>query len=399
MFSILLLISIQLLKGKPKYFGLRLYNEEIDKTIIEILYQNGERTSGKLKEDVEMSLKHTLSFETYSYRLIAMLKPYRKESRYIICPILNKRDEGRGKNVFYSLTRDAKIRYSLSLPILKTDSIIEKAYRLIFYYIIFGYNQSIKLKNEDEYNTFLEKLHINKNELIISTNSKFKEFKITKLTHPESEIEFTRKDYLKSSGKKERYEYSYILPGFSPSDFLEIKKINLPYQHEDFTKDKVIHYFNLLEKQNLIKKIKLKELLYLDKETEIYTLFDNSLRHLLADCSTLQSYIHTYFEYIWKSTRKSTDEERIWFEHLWGKERRKKWFIECNNKRRVYQKENKNHVLKETQDRINSEKKEIINKFESIKKEHTKAINDYSYFTNPLLNIVYPLFLRKEFNQ
>ena len=78
---------------------------------------------------------------------------------------MNKRDEGRGKNVFYSLTRDAKIRYSFSLPILKTDSIIEKAYRLIFYYIIFGHNQSIKLKNEDEYNTFLEKLHINKNEL------------------------------------------------------------------------------------------------------------------------------------------------------------------------------------------------------------------------------------------
>ena len=51
-----------------------------------------------------------------------MLKPYRKESRYVICPILNKRDEGRGKNVFYTLTRDAKIRCDLKLPILKTDS-------------------------------------------------------------------------------------------------------------------------------------------------------------------------------------------------------------------------------------------------------------------------------------
>lgn len=149
----------------------------------------------------------------------------------------------------------------------------------------------------------------------------------------------------------------------------------------------------------MIKKIKLKELLYLDKETEIYTLFDNSLRHLLADCSTLQGYIHTYFEYIWKSTRNSTDEERIWLEHLWGKERRKKSFIECNNKRRVYQKENNNHVLKETQDRINWEKSEILKKFELIEKEYAKTIYDYSFFIDPLLNVVYPIFLRKEFNQ
>ena len=125
---------------------MRQYNEEIDKTIIEILYQKGERTSGKLKEDVEESIKHTLSFETYSYRLIAMLKPYRKESRYIICPILNKRDEGRGKNIFYSLTPDAKMRYNLKLPIMKIEESIEKAYRLLFYYIIFFHTQIHQIK-------------------------------------------------------------------------------------------------------------------------------------------------------------------------------------------------------------------------------------------------------------
>ena len=127
-----------------------------------------------------------------------------------------------------------------------------------------------------------------------SSSLKNNKFKISKWIHLESEIEFTRKDYLRSSGKEGRYEYSYILLGFSPFVFQEIKEINFQYQHEDFTKDRVIHYFNLLEKQNLIKKIKLKELLYLDKEIEIYTFFDNSLRELLADCSTLQSYIHIH---------------------------------------------------------------------------------------------------------
>ena len=93
-----------------------------------------------------------------------MLKPYRKDSRYTICPILNKRDEGRGKNVFYTLTKNAKTRYALELPILKTESTIEKAYRLLFYYMVFGYNQSIKLKDEYDYIALLEKLHIDKNE-------------------------------------------------------------------------------------------------------------------------------------------------------------------------------------------------------------------------------------------
>lgn len=48
---------------------------------------------------------------------------------------------------------------------------------------------------------------------------------------------------------------------------------------------------------------------------------------------------------------------------------------------------------------INWEKSEIIKKFELIKKEHTETIKDYSYFINPLLNVIYPQFLRKEFNQ
>ena len=136
----------------------------------------------------------------------------------------------------------------------------------------------------------------------------------------------------------------------------------------------------------MIKKIKLKELLYLDKEIEIYTFFDNSLRELLADCSTLQSYLYIHTLSIsGNPTRKPKTEERIWHEHLWRKFTSNEWFIECNNTRREYQRKNNNHILKETQDMIDWEKSEIIKKFESIKKEHTKTINDYSYFIDPLL--------------
>ena len=85
------------------------------------------------------------------------------------------------------------------------------------------------------------------------------------------------------------------------------------------------------------------------------------------------------------------------YEHLWGKPRSKEWFVHCYHKTREYKKKNKNQVLKETQEKLDGEKSEIIKKFDSINNEYSKLINDYLYFIKPLLNVVYPEFLRKEF--
>ena len=375
---------------------MRPYDTAIDKTIFLLLYKNGESTFGELKKNIETYLDHSISFETYSDRLNAMRNPSIKQSRYTIQPVLQKVDQGRGKKVFYSLSKDAKIRYDLQLPILRSESKNEMAYRILFFYIVFFYNQPIKLKDEHEYNKLLEKLRINTNELGV-LNSDFKEFKITKWIHPASEIELTRKEFLLPKEKEGKYEYFCMLPGISTFEFKKIKKSLLTYKQLNFTKNEVTQYFELLEKQNLIKKIKLKELVYLDKER--YKIKDDSFRELLADCWTLQSQVFRYFEYIWKAIRKPKTEERIWHEHLWRKFTSNEWFIECNNIRRKYQRKNNNHILKETKDRIEWEKSEIIKKYESIKKEHTKTINDYSYFIDPLLYLFYPSFLRRDFNQ
>jgi hypothetical protein len=107
----------------------------------------------------------------------------------------------------------------------------------------------------------------------------------------------------------------------------------------------------------------------------------------------------TYFDYYWKSVSKPTNEEKIWFEHLWGKNRSNQCFIEYNTRRREYQKEKHNPKSKETSDRFNDEKTQIIEKFEYIKNTYSEALNDYSYFIDPLLNVAYPEFLRKEVNQ
>jgi hypothetical protein len=375
---------------------LRYYNEEIDKAMIEILYRKGERTFGKLKEDVEKSIKHHLSFETYSSRLHNMSKPDKKESRYAIQPVLHKRDEGRGKNVFYFLTRNAKIRYDLRLPILKTDTIIEKAYRLLFYYIVFYYTPSIKLKDDYEYKALLDKLRIKKNELEFVGTTVFDEFKITKWTHAKSEIEITRKDFLQPSAKKGKYEYSYMLPGISSTEFQNISEPGLLYYKLKITEDEIKQSFRLLEHKNLIKIIPY-YLEFLNQER--YIIVDNLLKELLAYCQGLQSHVFTYLEYIWKGIRKPTNQEKIWYEHLSEKNTSNQWFIECNKRRTEYKKENKNQLLQETQEKINWEKSEIRKTFDSIKEKYSKTIKDYSYFINPLLNVVYPELFRKEFNQ
>ena len=368
--------------------------------LIEIVFNNGKVSSGELKKLLDQYLLNhnynKTSPDTYWARLRQLTSSYNnKQSKYVIQPVLQKMDEGRGKNVFYWLTKDAKIRCDLKLPIMKVEESIEKAYRLLFYYIIFFHTQTIKLKDEDEYNALLEKLHI-KNELEFSSKLNGNEFKITKWIHLESKIEFTRKDYLQQSGKKGEYEYSYILPGISPLEFRTIKDHGLIYQELDFTEDEIAHFFELLENKNLIQKNKSLQLVQLNKER--YSI-DNSLKHILLECWTLHNHVFWYLLYRWQGIKRPKDKEIIWYKHFWGEERSEEWFRYCHDIRTKYKKSATQEEKKQTQERLQWEKSEIIKKFEFIKKEYAKTISNYSYFIHPMLNVVYPEFLRKEFKQ
>ena len=219
---------------------------------------------------------------------------------------------------------------------------------------------------------------------------------ITKWIHPESKIEFTRKDYLQQSGKEDEYEYSYILPGISPLEFRTIKEHGLIYQELDFTEDKITHFFELLENKNLIQKIKSLQLVQLNEER--YSI-DNSLKDILLECWTLYNHVFWYLLYRWQGIKIPKDEEKIWYKHFWGEERSEEWFLYCHDIRTKYKKSATQEEKKQTQERLHWEKLEIIKKFEFIKKEYAKTISNYSYFIDPLLNEVYPIFLRKEFNQ
>ena len=259
---------------------MRLYDEKIDKKIIKILYEDvrGELTFKELEDRLRPELDK-FSYETYSKRLKQLSKipteeDDKEQSKYAIQPVLNRRDEkGRGGKVYYSLTKHARIRCDLHLPILNSETIEEKAYRILSRYLAFENSPFRKLKDENEYNTLLQKLGINKNELQFDgkpTNENF--YKVSKWIHQDSGIKFSHTEYLEGSENYGKSEYSYQLPGISINELItnnnneSEKSVGLAYGHLDFKGDEVIEYFKLLENKGLIEKIKSKYLITLNEE-------------------------------------------------------------------------------------------------------------------------------------
>ena len=322
---------------------MRQYKEEIDKAIIEILYKNGgEMTFGALEERLKQCI-NAFSYETYSGRLKQLCeisKENNKQStRYAIQPVLQKRDEGRGKNTFYSLTKDARIRCDLKLPILNTESQIEKAYRILFRYLAFENSPYRKFNDENEYNTFLQKLGINENELQLDGKPGYNGnlYKVTKLIHQQSGIKFSHTEYLEGSENCGKSEYCYRLPGISINEFIANNKSKnsrgLAYGHLDFNEDETNEYFKLLEDKGLIEKIKSRYLITLNEEDR-YIFVDNKkdtniLKKFLQKCWLLHGSVTVYLIQKWKSIQKPIDEERVWYENLWGKERTDQIFNSC----------------------------------------------------------------------
>ena len=88
---------------------LKPYHEHIDNMLIEILFDNRKVSSGELRKLLDQwLLNHNYNktaSDTYWGRLKKLTySSNNKQSKYVIQPVLQKMDEGRGKKVFYSLT-------------------------------------------------------------------------------------------------------------------------------------------------------------------------------------------------------------------------------------------------------------------------------------------------------
>jgi hypothetical protein len=396
------------------------YKEKIEKKIIEILYKDGgELTFGKLEDRLKPHLDNNkFSYKTYSNRLKQLSKLPEEEnnnddqsSRYAIQPVLNRRDEkGRGGKVYYSLTKTARIRCDLDLPILNSETMIEKAYRILTRLLAFENSPYRKLKNVNEYNTFLQKLGINEIELQLVgkpgyNNKDF--YQVSKWIHLDSGIKISSIEYLEGSDNYGKDEYSYQLPGISIKEFItnneSEKSKGLAYGHLDFKEDDEVNkYFKLLEDRRLIEKVIRSRYLITLNEDDRYIFVDNNnkkdsdkLREFFRKCWLLHGSVTVYLYQKWKSIQPPTDEERVWYEHLWGKDRSDQIINSCYQIRIKFNKSKNVKLEKEDiQKLLKSQLIGLQREFKSIKKAYSDIIEDYSYLANPLLNQVYPQFFR-----
>ena len=132
------------------------YDLTIDNSIITKLSHNETFTSGKLKQTIEESINRKLSPDTFYSHLNVLVD----------CKILNKKDNGRGKVVVYSLSENAK--NLLKLNLLGTDweriKLFTKIYEKFFLYEVL-HDPLLIVRTEEEFDSLLSDLDVRRDDL------------------------------------------------------------------------------------------------------------------------------------------------------------------------------------------------------------------------------------------
>ena len=89
-----------------------------------------------------------------------------------------------------------------------------------------------------------------------------------------------------------------------------------------------------------------------------------------------------------------TEEEKTWYKHLVGEHRSKIRIAECYRERKEFIKIKNKDLEKKILNQLNFQISGLKIKFESITNEYANIIKEYSYLAKPLLNLVFPEFLR-----
>ena len=400
---------------------MRAYDTNIDKAVFKILYEQEKVSSRELKEEVEECSRNgkNISSALFAFHLTQMLISDQKYSRYLVSPVIDKKDCGRGKKIFYSLTNKARIRMNLKLPILREESTREKAYQLFLLFMSPAGEapaNSATFTSEEEFDSFLYKMHISKKDLLpikVENGINLRKIPISKykkqnvIEEPitittfsnqqeeESDIAIFRIDYLKGSENEGSFYYVYRLRGISKKEALNYRQSNAPFSHIELIEDKINDCFNLLEKEGLIKRITFLTLEYLDEIR--YDIANEDLRKFLVGWWLMhgRSVIRMYLT--WKY-RSPTKEEETWWTLIWGEKRAKlllKDLHRIRHERKQLQPEQLRNRDAKLMEEIQSFERDMPKDLDKLKKEHSKVLVDYTLFTDALLEWVYPNFLRK----
>jgi hypothetical protein len=303
-----------------------------------------------------------------------------------------------------SLTQKARTRYRLKIQ-QETIGQREKTYQLLLLYHAFrdapvlpmNYDRNI-LEDDEELENFLTRefgLHIY-DFRIDSVGHNRNLYRVTHMVRevPVPDIRYSRVDYLSDSGKEGKYQYRYRLPGISIREFLRGMHGGQALEHlpKSLSQSEVEEYFNLLEQQGLIKQV-----LVFHGETR-YDVVDDDLRLFLKDCWVVHGIASIVMNDIWKLVRKPTEEERKWYEMLWGEHRAMIHLNRDYETRKLRDKDHKKRgyrkITKEEQSRITDwGYRGIVEHFQKLKEKHSTTIQNHPEISHMLIKMVYPEFL------
>jgi hypothetical protein len=396
------------------------YKWEIDESIAEVIFgaTNGRISSGQLKKDVEKLLTNgkEIPRPTFSSRLLQMQETDHASSRYMVSPVLEKEDLGRGKKIFYSLTVEARRRIALGLLLRKIGSWKESAYLLLFYYLQDEYDptrlpydmvEKYEFKSEEELESFLTSIHLRKKDLMIKDKKYSKENAHTysMMTEPNENVRISRTEY-KDAGN---VVYRYLLPGISPRDIIEGRKVDVAKSRSGYvfehlfdlevsriqltTRD-IQALFDSLEKEGLINRIKSKTMEYLGEDRYEVNI---ELSKFIKDC-WLKLFGGTLFRmmFTWRGFRRPKPAEIDWYKTVWGKRRAYTFFASYQKQLNNVRRDKASHVnpKRTLEEYIKNYDKLLPHEFERIKNVHASVLRSFPYPSNALLEIVYPPFLR-----
>jgi hypothetical protein len=399
---------------------MRQYDYTVDKAILEI-FRNNEDTElsyGELKGRIETiyTKGRKIPSALFSSRLSQMVSNSR-DLRYLVNPILKKRDYGRGRNVMYSLTDKAWRRLKLELSILMEDSTREKAYHILLRFASFqnvpaDWAES-QMLDEEQLEHFLFKIQVSKNELkqisvesgilsrqVFVSSKKLKRIdepvKITRLSreHENDDIAIFRIDYLSGSEKEGEFYYTYQLPGISADEAFNYDQSGIFFSDIELTRNEIIECLQLLEKEGLVKRLSSSILQYLDEVR--YDIADEQLRKYLVKCSILHGMSTMRMHLAWQYRPPKHDEE-LWYSILWGNAMKEARTLEFRKRR-----EKTKHIdpiqqkkIRHGQERsIKSYDRGAKKAFDELRENYPSITTNCSYLTDVLIEWVYPTFLR-----
>jgi hypothetical protein len=310
------------------------------------------------------------------------------------------------KPKLYSQTQKARARYRLRIK-QETIGLTEKAYQLLLMYRAFedapvlptSYDQNI-LENDEKLENFLAmEFGLSTSDFMVNSVGHNRDlYRVTHMVRkvPEPDIRYSRIDYLMGSGRLDgKYHYRYKLPGISVREFLRGMHGGQALEHlpRFLSQPEVEEYFHLLEQEGVIKRI----LVFHDESR--YDLVDKDLRLFLKDCWVVHGIACIVMHDIWKLVRKPTEEEREWYEMLWGKQRTTVHLNRDYQKLKAREKDpNKKGYRKvseaEQAQIINWGFKGILEHFEKMKEKHVTTIQNHQEISYILLKMVYPQFLQ-----